>query len=95
MVNTASKPVSVNVNVQPRSTDRPEIRCVCTAPEDGTFADLRAVLLEDEIVKAGEKSVFLLPNDRFVGKSSESHLKWHTALKVCDQIGRDVTVVLT
>ena len=82
MAIASNAPVTVNVNARSSTADALGTPYVCTAAADGTFADLRAVLLEDDIIKADEKYVFLLPDGKIVGKSSEAHLKWSTALKV-------------
>lgn len=73
---------SVNINSRSGPATLFGTPFVCTVAEEGTFADLRTVLLEDEIVQDGDKSVFLLPHGKVVGKSTEAHLKWKTALKV-------------
>ncbi len=72
----------VNINSRSGPADVLGTPFVCTAVAEGTFAELRAVLNEDEIVQDRDKAVFILPDGKVVGKSSEAHLKWKTALKV-------------
>ena len=51
----------------------------CYVAEDGTLADLRCVLEEDEIMTARDK---FYAGGKNLGRSAEKHLKWATILEV-------------
>ena len=51
----------------------------CYAAEDGTLADLRSVLEEDQIMVASDKFCAAGKN---LGKSAERQMKWSTVLEV-------------
>ena len=55
------------------------IQHTCYATEDGTLADLRSVLTEDEIMETN--SHFHVAG-RNIGKSAEVHVKWAAAVEV-------------
>ena len=71
--------VPVNVTKRFNPTDRLGTQHVTFAPQDGTLADLRLVLAEDNFMADSDS---FLVNDRTVGKSSEKRMKWSTAVKV-------------
>ncbi len=67
-------PVNVNVSSQV-DPDIHETPFVFYVVDGGTVSDLRVVLVQDGVIRAGDGSAFKLPGGRIVGKSSENYIR--------------------
>lgn len=74
-----SDTVAVNITKRSGPADRIGTKHTVYVAEDGTLADLRVVLTDDEVTSASDK---FYVDGRALGKSSEAKTKWKSALKV-------------
>lgn len=77
-------PVKVTIRLDPTSTLEGQLdgkQFMCCAVENGTLADLRVVLVQDKVLDDDDGSIFVF-DGRVIGKTSESHIKWSSLLKV-------------
>ena len=72
--------VAVNITKRVDASDRLGTQYTSYIAGDATLADLRVVLLDDEVMDGNDK---FFVNNRALGKSSEAKIKWADALKVC------------
>lgn len=82
MASQSDNLIAVNISSRFDPQDPSGTQFVCYVAENGTLADLRLVLLEDEIIKSTGRYAFVTKDGRVAGKSSEGHIKWTSVLKV-------------
>lgn len=77
-------PVKVAARLDPTSTFTGQVdqrQFMSYVDEDGTLADLRVALVQDQVLEDDDGSVFVF-DGRIIGRTSESRVKWRSLLKV-------------
>ena len=81
-----ASPIPVNIVKRIGPADRIGTKFTVYVAPDGSLAELRTVLVEDEVADPGDK---FYVEGRALGKSSEANVKWTAALKVRPEIWLD------
>lgn len=90
--NIAVIPVVITKRAGLASADVLVSKYTCCAMPGGTLAELREILLEDDIMEVGDKSYVA---GTTLGKSAERGMKWENVAEVCTcRLPTMITLVL-